>query len=74
MPLGDKIESVGPADGFFDFGFFGSRLPRFCPLAMVRVLCCWFGVVQRIQGPFKSAYVRFLDRAPLRTALQTHNP
>jgi len=35
MPLGDKIDSVGPEAGFFDFGFLGSRLPRFCPLAII---------------------------------------
>jgi hypothetical protein len=74
MPFGDRIDSVGPAAGFFDFGFFGSRLPRFCPLAIVRILYGWFGVVQRIQGPFKSTYVHRQDYAPLRTALQTHNP
>jgi hypothetical protein len=39
MPLGDRIDEVGPAAGFFDFGFFGSRLPRFCPLAIVALLC-----------------------------------
>lgn len=35
IPLGDKIDRVGPADGFLDFGFFGSRLPRFIPLAII---------------------------------------
>jgi len=34
MPLGDKTDRAGPAPGFFDFGFFGSRLPRFIPLAI----------------------------------------
>ena len=35
MPLGDRIDNVGPPAGFLDFGFFGSRLPRFCPLAIL---------------------------------------
>jgi hypothetical protein len=34
MPLDDSSETVGPAAGFFAFGFFGSRLPRFMPLAI----------------------------------------
>lgn len=36
MPFDDSNDTVGPAAGFLDFGFFGSRLPRFCPLAIVR--------------------------------------
>jgi hypothetical protein len=54
MPLGDKIDSVGPDDGFFDFGFLGSRLPRFCPLAIVRILCGWFGLVNSRARPCRS--------------------
>jgi hypothetical protein len=38
MPLDDNNETVGPAAGFFAFGFFGSRLPRFMPLA-INVSC-----------------------------------
>jgi len=35
IPFGDKIDKVGPAAGFLAFGFLGSRLPRFCPLAIL---------------------------------------
>jgi len=35
IPLGDSKEIAGPAEGFLDFGFFGSRLPRFIPLAII---------------------------------------
>jgi len=34
MLLGDRIDTDGPDADFVAFGFFGSRLPRFCPLAM----------------------------------------
>jgi hypothetical protein len=35
MPLGESIDTEVVAAGFLDFGFFGSRLPRFCPFATV---------------------------------------
>ena len=35
MPLGERIDAAGEVEGFVAFGFFGSRLPRFCPLAII---------------------------------------
>jgi hypothetical protein len=35
MPFGDRIDTFDPAVGFLDFGFFGSRLPRFIPFATI---------------------------------------
>lgn len=34
MLFGDRIDTDGPDADFVAFGFFGSRLPRFCPLAI----------------------------------------
>src|SRR5437763_1601535 len=34
MPFDDNSETAGPEAGFLAFGFFGSRLPRFIPLAI----------------------------------------